>query len=61
MNIYNTEDFNNIFNVINENFNSFFNNSFLLRLSARYNFNNFANLLTLLTFDQLYSIDKENN
>ena len=39
----------------------FFNNSFLLRLSARQNFNSFANLSTLLVINRSNSIDEENN
>ena len=35
MNIYDIENFNNVFDTINKNFNSFFNNSVLSRLLAR--------------------------
>ena len=60
MNIYNTKDFNDVFNATDENFN-FFNDSFLSRLSACQNFNNFTSLSTLFAFDQSNSIDEKSD
>ena len=52
MNIYNTEDFNDMFDVINENFNFFFNNLSFSRLLIRENFENFVNLSIAFVFDE---------
>ena len=48
----NTEDFNDIFDVINENFNFFFNNLSFLRLSVRENFEDFINSSIAFVFDK---------
>ena len=61
MNIYDIKNFNNVFDTINKNFNSLFNDSFLSRLFARQDFNNSASLSTLFTFDWLNSIDEESD
>ena len=42
-----------MFDVINENLNSFFNNSSLLRLSTRENFENIVHSSTAPAFDEL--------
>ena len=56
MNIYDTKDFNDMFDVIIENFNFFFNDSSFSRLSACENFENFVNSSTALVFDELNRI-----
>ena len=60
MNIYDTKDFNDMFDVINENFN-FFNDSSLSRLSICENFENFVNSSTAFVFDESNQIVEEND
>ena len=50
MNIYNTRDFNDMFDAINKNFNSFFNDSSFLCLSAHENLEDFVNSLNAFVF-----------
>ena len=61
MNIYDTKDFNDIFNVINKNFSFFFNDSSLSRLSTRENFENFVHSSTALAFDESNRIVEESD
>ena len=61
MNIYDTKDFNDMFDVINENFNSFFNDSSFSRLSTRENLEDFVHSSTALVFDESNQIIEENN
>ena len=61
MNIYNIKDFNDMFDVINENFNSFFNDSSFSRLSIRKNFKNFVNSSITFAFDESNRIVEEND
>ena len=61
MNIYDTEDFNDMFDAINKNFNSSFNDSPLPRLSIRENFENSVHSSTALAFDESNRIVKESD
>ena len=61
MNIYNTEDFNDMFDVINKNFNLLFNNLSLSRLSIRENFKSFVHSSTAFVFNESNRIVKEND
>ena len=61
MNIYDTEDFNDIFDVINENLNFSFNDSSFSRLSTCENFENFVHSSIALAFDELNQIIEEND
>ena len=61
MNLYNIEDFNDMFDVINENLSSSFNDLLISRLSIRENFEDFIHSSTALVFDELNQIVKESN
>ena len=50
-----------MFDVINENFNSFFNDSSFSRLSIRKNFKNFVNSSITFAFDESNRIVEEND
>ena len=52
MNIYDTEDFNDMFDAINENFSFSFNDSSLSRLSIRENFEDFVHSSIAFAFDE---------
>ena len=61
MNIYDTKDFNDMFDVINKNFNSSFNDSSLSRLSTRKNFENSVHSSITLVFDESNRIVEESD
>ena len=61
MNIYDTEDFNDMFDAINKNFNFFFNDSSFSRLSTRENFEDSVHSSIALAFDESNRIIKKND
>ena len=61
MNIYNTKDFNDMFDVINENLNFLFNDLSFSRLLTCENFEDFINLSITFVFDELNRIVEKND
>ena len=61
MNTYNTKDFNDMFDVINENLSFLFNDSSLSRLLIRKNFEDFVHSSITFVFDESNRIVEESN